>query len=228
MAQTVCMAGISGAKLEGLVAQGATNSRVLNGNSSTCGVCVPRRVNVVALSSQDEVQSRRSLLGLIATSVAAGVFVNDANAVSEIKLQPPPPPSGGLPGTKNADQARDTDLPLSDRFYIQKVSDAQALERLKVAAKAVASTKADIDRKAWPYVMNGLRGEATTLFPDIEQLIASKKSKDERKALRALKSNIKESIDGLDFACKKKDIEKALAYYDKVVSSINDIIPKLG
>lgn len=95
MAQTVCMAGISGVKLEGLAAQGAVNSRVLNGTASS--VCVRSgRMNVVALSSQDETSSRRSLLGLIATSVAAGVFVSDAHAVSTIKLNPPPPPSGGL------------------------------------------------------------------------------------------------------------------------------------
>ncbi|BBN07945.1 photosystem II oxygen-evolving enhancer protein 3 [Marchantia polymorpha subsp. ruderalis] len=227
MAQTVCMAGISGVKLEGLAAQGAVNSRVLNGTASS--VCVRSgRMNVVALSSQDETSSRRSLLGLIATSVAAGVFVSDAHAVSTIKLNPPPPPSGGLGGTKNADQARDTDLPLKDRFFIQKISDGEALERLKVAAKAVSATKADIERKAWPYVQNGLRGEAQTLFPDMDQLIASKKTREERKALIGLKTSIKDALDGLDYACRTKNLANAQKYYDQAVSGISEIIPKLG
>ncbi|KAH7351914.1 hypothetical protein KP509_19G020100 [Ceratopteris richardii] len=48
---------------------------------------------------------------------------------STIKVEGPPPPSGGLPGTENADQARDTNLPLKERFYLQPLSPAEAASR---------------------------------------------------------------------------------------------------
>jgi hypothetical protein len=85
-------------KLEGLAAQGAANARVLNGRSSTNAVAVRRNVVVSAsLSSEEaETSSRRSVLGLLAATVVAGAFAQNANAVVDIKLDGPPPLSGGL------------------------------------------------------------------------------------------------------------------------------------
>lgn len=41
-------------------------------------------------------QSRRSLLSLVAASLASAVVVRESRAASSIKVEGPPPPSGGL------------------------------------------------------------------------------------------------------------------------------------
>lgn len=99
MAQSLACVVSSGAlKLEGLAAQGAANARVLNGKASTSAVAVRRNVVVSASLSNEEAEtsSRRSVLSLLAATVAAGAFVQNASAVSDIKFGRTPPLSGGL------------------------------------------------------------------------------------------------------------------------------------
>ncbi|MCO5606056.1 hypothetical protein L7F22_060243 [Adiantum nelumboides] len=77
------------------------------------------------------------------------------------------PPSGGLPQTKNVDLARDIDLPLKKKFYLQALSPPEAAARAKESAKDIVNVKSLIEKKAWPYVQNDLHLKASYLCFDV-------------------------------------------------------------
>ncbi|RZB47155.1 Oxygen-evolving enhancer protein 3-2, chloroplastic [Glycine soja] len=97
-----------------------------------------------------EVQSsRRAMLSLVATGLATGSFVQvvliDAKP---IKVGPPPPPSGRLPGTLNSDEPRHLKLPLKDRFFLEPLSPTDVAQRAKESAKEIVGVKKLIEKKA--------------------------------------------------------------------------------
>ncbi|XP_051136331.1 oxygen-evolving enhancer protein 3-1, chloroplastic-like [Andrographis paniculata] len=173
---------------------------------------------------------RRALLGLAAAGIASASFVQavlaDVKAKS-IKIGPPPPPSGGLPGTLNTDIARDLDLPLKDRFFIQPLPPAEAAKRAKDSAKDIVNVKEQIDKKAWPYVQNDLRLRAELLRYDLKTIVSAK-PREEKKALKDLISKLFQTISDLDHAAKIKSSSEAEKYYAQTVSALNDVLAKLG
>jgi photosystem II oxygen-evolving enhancer protein 3 len=179
---------------------------------------------VRASAKEEAAVPRRAMLSFLA---AAAVAVQRANAeeASPILIGPPPKPFGGLPGTKNADEARDLDLPQKQRFFLQSEDVAGAQARLKASAAAIQDSEKYIAKKAWPYVQNQLRLEAQYLNFDIDT-IASSKPKEEKKALKALQKSLNAELDSLDYAARKKSQEKAKESYEKVVSILNDVISK--
>jgi photosystem II oxygen-evolving enhancer protein 3 len=185
--------------------------------------CAPVQVRA---SSSDETQSRRSFFSLAAVSLAATALVGNAHALESIKLEPPPPPSGGLPGTENADQARDTDLDLKTRFYLQPKTPQEAAERVKVAVKEIKDVKPLIDRKAWPYVQNGLRSSASYLRYDLNT-IGSSKPKDQIKAFKALTTKAIDAMDSLDYAAREKSPAKAAKAYAESVALFDQVLSNL-
>ncbi|KAJ0239415.1 Oxygen-evolving enhancer protein 3-1 [Hirschfeldia incana] len=172
--------------------------------------------------------TRRSVIGLVAAGLAGGSFVQAvlADAVP-IKVGPPPPPSGGLPGTDNSDQARDLKLALKERFYLQPLPPTEAVARAKESAKEIVNVKSLIDKKAWPYVQNDLRLRASYLRYDLNTIISSK-SKDEKKSLKELTGKLFDTINNLDYAAKKKSTPDAEKYYSETVSTLNDVLAKIG
>ncbi|XP_027905520.1 oxygen-evolving enhancer protein 3-2, chloroplastic-like [Vigna unguiculata] len=172
--------------------------------------------------------SRRTVLSLVAAGLATGSFVQAVLAdAKSIKVGPPPPPSGGLPGTLNSDEARDLDLPLKDRFFLQPLSPSEAAQRAKESAKEIVAVKSLIEKKAWPYVQNDLRLRAEYLRFDLNTVIAAK-SKDEKKSLKELTGKLYENISNLDHAAKIKSSPEAEKYYAATVSTLNDVLAKLG
>ncbi|MBA0568611.1 hypothetical protein Golob_006090 [Gossypium lobatum] len=171
---------------------------------------------------------RRAMLGLVAAGLATGSFVEAVLAdARSIKVGPPPPPSGGLPGTLNSDEPRDLVLPYKDRFFLQPLTPAQAAQRAKESAKDILGVKNLIDKKAWPYVMNDLRLKAEYLRYDLNTVIAAK-PKDEKKTLKDLTKKLFSTIDDLDHAAKIKSTPEAEKSYAQTVSSLNDVLAKLG
>jgi len=106
------------------------------------------------------------------------------------------PPLWRTAGTENSDQARDFDLPLSERFYLQPQPPALAAERVKTSAQDIINLKPLIDKKAWPYVQNDLRLRASYLRYDLKTVIASK-PKEEEKILKELTGKLFSIIDGV-------------------------------
>lgn len=102
-------------------------------------------------------------------------------------------------GTENADQARDTDLPLKERFYLQPLTPDQAASRAKSAAQDIIDVKSLIDKKAWPYVQNGLRSTAGYLRYDLNTVILSK-SGGAKKDLKALSARLFDSLNAVSLA----------------------------
>lgn len=85
------MAGLSqGLKLESTLA----GTKVAVGSSNS--VSTVKFAPVQVRASSEETQSRRSFFSLAAVSLAATALVGNARALEAIKLEPPPPPSGGL------------------------------------------------------------------------------------------------------------------------------------
>ncbi|XP_076893733.1 oxygen-evolving enhancer protein 3-2, chloroplastic-like [Bidens hawaiensis] len=190
------------------------------------------RTGLVVRASQGQVDqsetSRRAVLGLIATGLASGSFVQAVLADAKpIKLGPPPPPSGGLPGTLNSDEARDLDLPLKNRFYLQPLPPSEAAARAKESSKEILNVKEFIDKKAWPYVQNDLRLRSEYLRFDLNTVIASK-PKDEKKQLKDLTGKLFQDLADLDHAAKIKSSADAEKSYAAAVSSLNDVLSKLG
>ncbi|CAI9270158.1 unnamed protein product [Lactuca saligna] len=224
------MAGLSGsslAVLEGsLQLNGSTRLTPVGNNR----ISVSRSGLVVrAQQGQGESEtSRRAVLGLIATGLASGSFVQAVLADAKpIKLGPPPPPSGGLPGTLNSDEARDFDLPLKNRFFIQPLSPTEATARVKESAKEIVNVKEFIDKKAWPYVQNDLRLKSEYLRYDLKTIISAK-PKDEKKALKDLTGKLFQNMADLDYAAKIKSPADAEKSYAAAISSLNDVLSKLG
>ena len=96
-------------------------------------------------------------------------------------------------GTDNADQARDTDAPLKERFFLQSLEPAEALARAKESAEQIIAVKGLIEKKAWPYVQNDLRSKAGYLRFDLTTVINAK-PKEEKKELTALTNKLYDSI----------------------------------
>ncbi|KAG0589444.1 hypothetical protein KC19_1G021100 [Ceratodon purpureus] len=215
------MAGLSqGVKLDSTLA----GSKVAV--SSSNAVSTVKFAPVQVRASSEETQSRRSFFSLAAVSLAATALVGNARALEAIKLEPPPPPSGGLPGTDNADQARDVDLNLKERFYLQTKTPQEAVERVKVAVKDIKDVKPLIDRKAWPYVQNGLRSTASYLRFDLNT-IGSAKPKEERKAFKALTTKALDAMDTLDYAARSKSPAKAEKAYAESVALLDQVLSNL-
>jgi Oxygen evolving enhancer protein 3 (PsbQ) len=99
-------------------------------------------------------------------------------------------------GTLNSDQARDLDLPLKERFYLQPKSPSEAAARVKESAKEIINLKSQIDKKAWPYVQNDLRSRAQYLRYDLKTVIASK-PKEEKQTLKKLYGQLFTTLDGV-------------------------------
>ncbi|CAL1372588.1 unnamed protein product [Linum trigynum] len=204
----------------------------LNVASATGRVAAARTGSCLTVRAQQQASepetSRRSMMGLVAVGLASGSFVQAVLAeANSIKIGPPPAPSGGLPGTLNADEARDVDLPLKERFYLQPQTPAEAAARVKVSANEIVNVKSFIDKKAWPYVMNDLRLRASYLRYDLKTVIASK-PKPEKQALTDLTGKLFQSINNLDYAAKIKSSPQAEKYYAETVSNLNDVLAKLG
>ncbi|XP_071719747.1 oxygen-evolving enhancer protein 3-2, chloroplastic-like [Rutidosis leptorrhynchoides] len=216
MAQAVTsMAGLRGTSL---AVTPVVNSRV-----------VVTRTGIIVKAQQGESEtSRRAMIGLIATGLVSGSFVQAVLADAKpIKLGPPPPPSGGLPGTENSDEARDLDLPLKKRFFLQPLTPTEAAARAKESAKEIINVKELIDKKAWPYVQNDLRSKSEYLRFDLNTIIASK-PKDEKKVLKDLTGKLFQNMADLDYAAKMKSSADAEKSYAAAVSSLNDVLSKLG
>ncbi|CAI9087741.1 OLC1v1021889C1 [Oldenlandia corymbosa var. corymbosa] len=230
MASMAGLRGTSQAVLEGSL-QLSGSGRL--STSGTARIALPRtgfsvRAQQGACGDASET-SRRAMLGVLAAGIASGSFVKAvlAEGASSIKIGPPPPPSGGLPGTLNSDEARDLELPLKDRFYLQPLTPEAAAVRAKESAKEILNVKEFIDKKAWPYVQNDLRLRAEYLRYDLNTVIAAK-PKDQKKELKLLATKLFNTISELDHAAKIKSTPEAEKYYSATVSTLNDVLSKLG
>ncbi|KAG8490926.1 hypothetical protein CXB51_014709 [Gossypium anomalum] len=227
MASTAGLRGSSQAVLDGsLQLSGQTPFNIPSNNRVAVG---KSGFTVRAHQTPAEPETgRRAMLGLVAAGLATGSFVQAVLAdARSIKVGPPPPPSGGLPGTLNSDEPRDLVLPYKDRFFLQPLTPAQAAQRAKESAKDILGVKNLIDKKAWPYVMNDLRLKAEYLRYDLNTVIAAK-PKDEKKTLKDLTKKLFSTIDNLDHAAKIKSTPEAEKSYTQTVSSLNDVLAKLG
>jgi photosystem II oxygen-evolving enhancer protein 3 len=101
-----------------------------------------------------------------------------------------------IAGTLNSDQARDTDLPLRERFYLQPLPPAEAAARAKESAQDIINLKPLIEKKQWPFVRDDLRLRASYLRYDLKTVINSK-PKDEKKGLKDLTGKLFATIDGV-------------------------------
>ncbi|KAG6584053.1 Oxygen-evolving enhancer protein 3-2, chloroplastic, partial [Cucurbita argyrosperma subsp. sororia] len=223
--------GSSQAVLEGsLQISGSTRLSVAGSSSSSSRSSVPRSglmIRAQQVPAETET-SRRAVLGLVAAGVTSASFVQAVLADAKpIKLGPPPPPSGGLPGTLNSDQARDLDLPLKDRFFLQPQSPEMAVARAKESAKDIINVKESIDKKAWPFVRDDLRLKAEYLRYDLKTIISAK-PKEEKQALKDLTGKLFQDINNLDYAAKIKSSSEAEKYYAQTVSTLNDVLAKIG
>ncbi|CAN6452087.1 unnamed protein product [Victoria cruziana] len=204
MASMAGLHGASQAVLEGSLQLSGSSQLNVAGGSSRVSVSRtafnPIRAQQVQTEPEAAAQrSRRALLGLLAAGVTAGSFAKSALAEAKnIKVGPPPPPSGGLTGTKNSDVPRDLLLPLKERFYLQPLTPVEAASRAKDSAKDIVGVKSFIDKKAWPYVMNDLRLKATYLRYDLNTIIAAK-PKDEKQPLKELAGKLFSTIDNVSF-----------------------------
>ncbi|XWS12774.1 hypothetical protein CRYUN_Cryun37aG0119100 [Craigia yunnanensis] len=227
MASMASLHGSSWSVLEGsLQLSGQTRLNIASNNRVTVG---RPGFTVRAQQAPTEPETgRRAVLGLVAAGLVTGSFVQAVLAdAKSIKVGPPPPPSGGLPGTLNSDEPRDLDLPLKERFFIQPLAPAQAAQRLKESAKDILGVKSLIDKKAWPYVQNDLRLKAEYLRFDLKTIISAK-SKDDKKSLQELTKRLFNTISDLDHAAKIKSSPEAEKYYAQTVSTLNDVLAKLG
>ncbi|NBH99936.1 hypothetical protein D3Z44_17835, partial [Lachnospiraceae bacterium] len=225
MASMAGLRGSSQAVLEGSL----QSNRLSSGNTGRIAVArAGLTVRAQQQSSGETETSRRAMLGLVAAGIVSGSFVQAVLAEAKpIKVGPPPPPSGGLPGTLNSDEARDFDLPLKNRFYLQPLAPAEAAARAKESAKEIVGVKSLIDKKAWPYVQNDLRSKAEYLRYDLNTVISAK-PKEEKQSLKELTGKLFQDISDLDHAAKIKSSSEAEKYYAKTVSTLNDVLAKLG
>lgn len=233
MAQAMAsMAGLRGSSHSQAVVEGSFQlsgrNRLNAPSNSRVAVARPGFTVRAQQASNEPETSRRAMLGLVAAGVASGSFVQAVLAdATPIKVGPPPPPSGGLPGTLNSDEPRDLDLPLKERFFIQPLTPAQAAERAKESAKDILNVKELIEKKAWPYVQNDLRLRAEYLRYDLNTIISAK-PKDEKQSLKNLTGKLFQTISNLDHAAKIKSTPEAEKYYAETVSTLNDVLSKVG
>ncbi|XP_072956121.1 oxygen-evolving enhancer protein 3-2, chloroplastic-like [Typha angustifolia] len=231
MASMAGLRGSSQAVLDGSLQLGGSSRLAAPGSNrltaNRTGFTVRAQQGPAEIEAQVQT-GRRAMLGLVATGLAGGSFVKAVLAEAKpIKVGPPPPPSGGLPGTLNADQPRDLDLPLKKRFYLQPLAPVEAAARAKESAKDIVNLKGFIDKKAWPYVQMDLRLKASYLRYDLNTIIAAK-PKEEKKSLKDLTGKLFATIDGLDHAAKIKSTPEAEKYYAATTSALGDVLAKLG
>ncbi|XVF87640.1 hypothetical protein PTKIN_Ptkin18bG0136500 [Pterospermum kingtungense] len=227
MASMAGLRGSSQAVLEGSL-QLSGQTRLNIGGNNRVTVARPGFTVRAQQAPTEPETGRRAVLGLVAAGLATGSLVQAVLAEAKsIKVGPPPPPSGGLSGTLNSDEPRDLDLPYKNRFFIQPLAPAQAAQRAKESAKDILSVKSLIDKKAWPYVQNDLRLKAEYLRYDLNTVISSK-PKDEKKSLKELSKKLFDTISDLDHAAKVKSTPEAEKYYAQTVSTLNDVLAKLG
>ncbi|KAK2352507.1 Oxygen-evolving enhancer protein 3-2, chloroplastic [Trifolium repens] len=195
---------------------------------SSSNKVVTTRSSVSVRAQQQQESSRRAVIGLVATGLVSSSFVQAVLAEAiPIKVGGPPAPSGGLPGTLNSDEARDLKLPLKERFYLQPLTPTEAAARAKESAKEIVAAKKFIDQKAWPYLQNDLRLRAGYLRYDLNTIISSK-PKDQKQSLKELTGKLFQDIDNLDYAAKQKSPSDAEKYYAIAVSTLNDVLSKIG
>ncbi|CAK9135453.1 unnamed protein product [Ilex paraguariensis] len=229
MASMAGLLGSSQAVLEGSLQLSGSTTRLTTASSGRIATSRPG-FTVRAQQGSSEIEtSRRAVLGLVAAGLASGSFVQAVLAAEAkpIKIGPPPPPSGGLPGTLNSDEPRDLDLALKNRFFIQPLSPAEAAARAKESAKEIFGVKTFIDKKAWPYVQNDLRLRAEYLRYDLNTVIAAK-PKEQKQPLKELTGKLFQDISNLDHAAKIKSTPEAEKYYAATVSSLKDVLAQLG
>ncbi|XP_060192339.1 oxygen-evolving enhancer protein 3-2, chloroplastic-like [Lycium barbarum] len=203
------------------------SARLSSVNTSRIALARPGLSVRAQQGSVDAETSRRAVIGLVAAGLA-GSFAKAAFAEARsIKIGGAPPPSGGLPGTLNSDEARDFGLPLKQRFYLQPLTPAEAAERVKESAKEIVSVKNFIDKKAWPYVQNDLRLRAEYLRYDLKTVISAK-PKEEKGKLQDLTGKLLKTISDLDHAAKTKNSTQAEKYYAETVSTLNDVLATMG
>ncbi|CAM8887579.1 unnamed protein product [Rhodiola kirilowii] len=222
------MSGLRGSSQA--VLDGNLGSSRLIGAASSNRLPLPlTRSSLVIKAQADSTEtSRRAVIGLVSLGLTSGTFVQAVLAdAKKIPVGPPPPPSGGLPGTLNSDEARDLNLPLKDRFYLQPLPPIEAAARAKESAKDIINVKELIDKKAWPYVQNDLRSKASYLRYDLNTVISAK-PKAEKQELKELSGKLFESINSLDYAAKIKSTTDAKKAYAATISSLNDVLAKLG
>ncbi|KAG8385693.1 hypothetical protein BUALT_Bualt03G0071600 [Buddleja alternifolia] len=230
MAQAMAsMAGLRGSSQAVLEGSLHSSRGLSTANATRIALARPGfSVRAQQQSSAETETSRRAMLGLVAAGIASGSFVRAVLAEAKpIKIGPPPPPSGGLPGTLNSDEARDFGLPLKKRFYLQPLTPTEAAARAKESAKEIVAVKALIDKKAWPYVQNDLRSKAEYLRYDLNTVISAK-PKEEKQSLKDLTGKLFQTINNLDYAAKIKSTPQAEKYYAETVSTLNDVLAKLG
>ncbi|URE23498.1 oxygen-evolving enhancer protein [Musa troglodytarum] len=249
MASMAGLRGLSQALLEGsLQLSGSSRLAVPRGNrvaAARPGLAVRAQQQAATEGDSSAHSSRRAVLGIVATGLAGGSFVKAVLAdAKSIKVGPPPPPSGGLrkfsahsshhyrirtpvAGTLNADQPRDLQLPLKQRFYLQPLPPSEAAARAKESAKDILNVKQLIDKKEWPYVMNDLRLRAGYLRFDLNTIISAK-PKEEKKALKELTGKLFAAIDELDHAAKIKSTPQAEKHYATTKSLLDDVLAKIG
>uniref|UniRef100_A0A2N9H671 Uncharacterized protein n=1 Tax=Fagus sylvatica TaxID=28930 RepID=A0A2N9H671_FAGSY len=209
MASMTGLRGSSQAVLEGSLQLSGSTRLNVNGNGRLA--MTRSGLTIRAQQVAEPETSRRAVLGLVAAGLASGSFVQAVLAEAKpIKLGPPPPPSGGL-----------------HRFFIQPLTPVQAAQRAKESAKEIVGVKEFIAKKAWPYVQNDLRLRAEYLRFDLNTVIAAK-PKEEKKFLKDLTGKLFQDISNLDHAAKIKSTPEAQKYYAETVSSLNNVLAKLG
>uniref|UniRef100_A0A7C8YND1 16 kDa subunit of oxygen evolving system of photosystem II n=1 Tax=Opuntia streptacantha TaxID=393608 RepID=A0A7C8YND1_OPUST len=231
MASIAGLRGPSPAVLEGSLQ--LTGSSLSGPNSTR--LALPVSIRAQQHVSADTIEtSRRAMLGLVAAGLASGPLAWAAIAEEGTKFKPkpipigpPPPPSGGLPGTLNSDLPRDFQLPYKERFYLQPLPPQEAAQRAKESAQDIYHIKEYIDKKEWPYVQNDLRLKTEYLRYDLNTVINSK-PKEEKKYLKELTDKLYQNMANLDHAAKIKSTPEAEKYYAETVSSLNDVLAKLG
>jgi len=117
-------------------------------------------------------------------------------------------------------------LPLKSRFYLQPKTPQEAVERVKTAVEAIKEVKPLIEKKAWPYVQNGLRSSASYLRYDLNTIEASKPKAD-KKAFKALTAKALDTLDTLDYAARVKSQPKAEKAYAETVALLGEFMSQL-
>lgn len=96
MANAVAMAGICGAVVESSLVSGMNLSSSSSSRASVKPAMLAPRSQQQSEDNSSAVQGRRSMLSLLAASVAGAVLVKEASAATAIKVEGPPLPFGGL------------------------------------------------------------------------------------------------------------------------------------
>ena len=102
-----------------------------------------------------------------------------------------------------------------------------AVARAKESAKDIINVKGQIEKKAWPFVRDDLRLKAEYLRYDLKTIISAK-PKEEKQALKDLTGKLFQDINNLDYAAKIKSSSEAEKYYAQTVSTLNDVLSKIG